>query len=295
MESADYWAVHQDGTPILDFATQKQKFLAYAGSSGKFDLEFDVRSSTITATVRILVIPKRVRLRNMLNDELLNNADGTPRCVPYETFEDHRDPALTNRVIETRPASEVSNLGKMKQLIETVLNQNGYRLTIGNCPQGSACSCQIPVLFRVKFVTDKNENYHAKVNLFSEALRADSENWGEINVSINKSGTVKPLQYEHVHAHETGHLFSFPDEYFDQGGAIHRSYINKTDQTVSLALATNNPNKDVWQGTTTENMMGVGVYNELTKTPPYYIYRIRNWFQARTGREWKVNYFFGEA
>lgn len=288
MESADYWAVHQDGTPMLDFATQKQKFLPYAGSSGKFDLEFDVKSSAITATVRILVTPKRVRLRNMLNNELLNNADGTPKCVPYETFEDSRDPALTNRIIESRPLSEVTSLGKMKQLIETVLNQNGYCLTIGNCPQGSACSCQIPVQFRVQFVTDKDKNHHAKINLFLQAKRADSGNWGEENVRRGKGGMYKKLPFEHVQAHETGHLFSFPDEYFDQGGAVHRDYINKTGQTVNLALATNNPNKDVWQGTTTANVMGMGVYNESAETPPYYVYRIRDWFQSRTGREWKV-------
>jgi len=84
-----------------------------------------------------------------------------------------------------------------------------------------------------------------------------------------------------------GHLFSFPDEYFDQSGAVHRQYI-KSDKTVNLGLATNNPNKNTWQGTTSENLMGVGVYNPVSNTPSYYVYRIRDWFHEKTGREWRV-------
>lgn len=111
---------------------------------------------------------------------------------------------------------------------------------------------------------------------------------GEENVAP-MDGKYVNIKDEHVQAHETGHLFSFPDEYYDQGGAVHKQYINvETNQSIKLALAQNNSNKDTWQGTTNENVMGVGVYQKVSKTPPYYLYRIRDWFQNETGREWKV-------
>jgi hypothetical protein len=235
--------------------------------------------------VRVLLTPKRVRLRSATTKELLNNPDGTPLWVPYDNDLDTKDPEKTNRIIEDRPIAEVKKMRSMKGNIETVLNQNAYKLTIGNCPQGDACSCQIPVFFRVEFVTDANKPHHAKVNLFAQATRADSGNWGEENVTRMPQGW-KPLETEHVQAHETGHLFSFPDEYYAGGGAIHADYIK--DQHVDIRRANESRDKDKWQGVTASNLMGIGVYSATSETPSYYLYRVRNWFNAATGREWKI-------
>ncbi|MPW17181.1 type VI secretion system tip protein VgrG [Paraburkholderia sp. CNPSo 3157] len=265
MESADYWGVYQNGTAWIDPRTNKQIFLSYVASSGTFDLAFDVATMTITATVIVLVIPKRVRLRNAVTKELKNNADGTPASVPYETFEDNKNETDTNRV-----------------------NQNSYKLTPAKCQQGDACSCQISVKLRINFVTSATERHHAQVNLYAEAERADSGNWGEKSVRKNKgTDTFISITTDKVQAHETGHLFSFPDEYYDQGGAVHKDYITM-EQKVDIKLGQNNPNKDTWQGTTSNNLMGTGVYSS-GNTPSYYVYRISKWFGEATQRDWKVD------
>jgi type VI secretion system secreted protein VgrG len=285
MESADYLEVDGNGQPVLD-SNGRGILLSYGNASGTFDVSFDASNSVVTATVKVLVIPKTVRLHNPLTNEPLSNSDGTPKTAPFETMKERTPSNKAVRLIEDRPVGDMKNLPAMKLKIEAVLNQNKYSLTIAKCPKGNACACQIAVQFKIEFVTSKADEHHAVVNLFPQAERADSGNWGEVNVQFRGS-TYQPILIEHVQAHEVGHLFSFPDEYYAGGGAVHRQYV-RPDKTVNLALANNNPNRDTWQGVTAKNLMGLGVYNAVSDTPSYYFYRIRDWFHEKTGREWKI-------
>ncbi|BCF92386.1 type VI secretion system Vgr family protein [Paraburkholderia largidicola] len=280
METVDYRGVFQDGTPYNGGA------IVRGGGGGTFDMYFEASTHTITATVRILVHAKVVQVVNAQTGEPEKNADGSIKTVPYHTSKD-QPPGTPGRRIVDRPFSEVGSFNSMKGDIEAVLNQDGYKLAVSNCPRRDQCSCKFPVFFRVEFVSpDSRDAHHAEINLYPTAERADSANWGEKGVSV-RSGVVTNLPVDHVKAHEVGHLLSFPDEYYDQGGSVHKDYV-KPDQTINLSLAQNNPNKDTWQGTTRDNLMGRGMFNQTSVTPPHYIYRIRDWFQQKVGRQWSV-------
>lgn len=287
MESGDYWGIYADGRPLLDPTTMKQKFLKYSGARGTFDITFDAASKTITMRVVVLVVPMRVRKVDPRNPKVIET-------VPYESMRDNDANNAESFIKEPRPAKEITYLPKMKDRIEKFLNKNECKLTIKTCPKSaenegaSSCAAQITVKFVIDFVTDPNETHHAQVNLYPTATRADSGNWGELNVQRDDKDTKwMPIPNEHVQQHETGHLFSFPDEYFDQGGAIHKKYIN-TRQQIDLALATASADKNIWQGIGRTTLMGPGVYDPGVKMPSYYLNRVRDWFGRQTGWDWKV-------
>ncbi|CAB3809285.1 hypothetical protein LMG28688_06953 [Paraburkholderia caffeinitolerans] len=237
--------------------------------------------------VIVLVVPMRVRQIDPRNPKV-------SETVPYESTRDTDVKNAESFVKERRAATEITNLPNMKSAIEEFLNKNKYKLTIKTCPKSaenegaSSCESQITVKFVIDFVTDPNETHHAQVNLYPTATRADSGNWGELNVQRDDKDTKWMLiPNEHVQQHETGHLFSFPDEYFDRGGAIHKKYIN-TQQQIDLALATASADKNMWQGIGRTTLMGPGVYDPGVKMPSYYLNRVRDWFGRQTGWDWKV-------
>jgi len=286
MESADYLMVDNRDQPVIDPDTGRQRLLRYGSASGTFDLAFDPNTKTITATVRIRVVPKQIQLRNLTTGLPDVNSDGSPKIAPYDHDEDTR--INPNRLLVNRGAATV-DFDRLKRRVENTLNQEGYKLSIRNCPQTSACSCRVPVLFNVEFVTTTPDSRpHATVNLFPKALRANSGNWGEENVQVDTRGRERIIRPEHVIAHEIGHLFSYPDEYYVWGGAVHRQYVG-TDKSVIFSLAKSNPDTNTWRGFSPNNLMGNGVYNTRAETPPYYIQRITNWFESKTGRQWAIS------
>ncbi|CAB3798059.1 hypothetical protein LMG28688_04669 [Paraburkholderia caffeinitolerans] len=237
--------------------------------------------------VIVLVVPMRVRKVDPRNPKVIET-------VPYETTRDTNVNNAESFIKERRPAKEITNLPNMKSEIEKFLNKNGYKLTIKTCPKSaenkgaSSCAAQIAIKFIIDFVTDAKETHHAQVNLYPTATRADSGNWGERNIRLSKDKVSwEPIPNEHVQQHETGHLFSFPDEYYDQGGAIHKKYIDK-QQKIDLALATASADKNMWQGIGRTTLMGPGVYDPGVKMPSYYLNRVRDWFGRQTGWDWKV-------
>lgn len=289
METGNYWGIYADGRPWLDDHTHEQKFVQLEGASGTFDIAFGAASKTITMRVIVLVVPMRVRKNNPSNPLTIDS-------VPYEAVRDRDARNAGSFIKEPRPVSEITNLPQMKSNIESYLNKNGYKLTIKNCPKSTththtgagSCATQITVKFVIDFVTDPRAAHHAQVNLYPMAARADSGNWGEQNVQLNDKKTQWiPIPNEHVQMHETGHLFSFPDEYFDQGGAVYKGYIDE-EQKIKFALATASSDKNMWQGIGDTTLMGPGVYSAGVKVPSYYLNRVRDWFGRQTGWDWKV-------
>ncbi|MFC6948013.1 hypothetical protein ACFQI9_25860 [Paraburkholderia dipogonis] len=79
----------------------------------------------------------------------------------------------------------------------------------------------------------------------------------------------------------------FPDEYFWDGGALDKQYID-TSGHVDYPLAQHNPTPDTWQGTTPDTLMGGGVYGPaLPKLPKYYLFQVCKWFNEKNGYTWK--------
>ncbi|WP_322044892.1 type VI secretion system Vgr family protein [Paraburkholderia sp. J67] len=300
MECADYWGLLADGSPYIDEKTGKQKFIRMAGSNGTFDIGFDKASKTLTMRVIVLVIPRSVKEKSPTS--------ATPDVeTPYESARDN-DPRFDEQFLKSdRPVSEITNLANMKQKIETFLNGNNYKMALKQCPFSSpadtctpdapsgtaplwqsTCVQQVNVKFEIDFITDPKQRAHRRVNLYPMSMRADSGNWGERNVIRNKKKTEwidNPI--EHVQAHETGHLFSFPDEYFDAGGSIHKNYIT-AEQKVNLPLANHNPDLNTWQGVGNRTLMGPGVYLATPRFPSYYLQRAVDWFDRQTGKSWVV-------
>ncbi|MFX1767200.1 hypothetical protein PWP93_32390 [Paraburkholderia sp. A1RI-2L] len=218
-----------------------------------------------------------------------------PKAVEFVSYKSDRDtnPNFSDTFIkEPRSAKEITYLPEMKSTIEKFFNANRYKLTIRNCPKftdASGCQTQVAVRFAVDFVTKADERHYAQVNLYPSAERADAGNWGETNVqfdSVNKKWI--PIPIEHVQQHDAGHLFSFPDEYFDQGGAIHKNYIDAATQTLKFASVIGNTNRDEWQGIGRTTLMGPGVYTPGVKVPSYYLDRVKHRFSTQTGWDWIV-------
>ena len=121
--------------------------------------------------------------------------------------------------------------------------------------------------------------------MYPRAVRANASNWGEES-GYSRAGTWIPHAAEHVSTHEVGHLFSWPDEYWEYGGACHKQYI--TGQDIDFAKEPPLIGTDTWQLSARANLMGGGVYIPITGTPIYYVHRIRDWFRDRTNKPWKV-------
>jgi hypothetical protein len=91
-------------------------------------------------------------------------------------------------------------------------------------------------------------------------------------------------------AHETGHLFNFPDEYWRQGGFIHAIYV-KDGLDIDFNLADANKAKNTfWIIETENNLMGGGCNKSVAATSPYYLEYIRRWFSEHTNKLWRIGY-----
>src|SRR6202012_3771342 len=96
---------------------------------------------------------------------------------------------------------------------------------------------------------------HKTVHLFPRAQRADAGSWGEISMKPLRDGSwVDELRDTNVAAHECGHLFNFPDEYWEYGGWVHRMYINNSQ--LDFAVGDINTGRQIWQVSSPKSVMG---------------------------------------
>ncbi len=91
----------------------------------------------------------------------------------------------------------------MQQTIQNYLSSRLW-LRRRSCRRGTACTCWYPVVVQVWFVEDSSE--HHQVHYYPGTFRADSAHW------------PSAPDHEWIHAHETGHLLGWYDEY--AGGAV---------------------------------------------------------------------------
>ena len=296
MEAADYYMLNPDKTRAKD-SKGNDILVRYGAAEGTFDLNYDENAKEIVATVRVLMVPKDIVELDPVTKAEKVDASGNKVSVPYD-HDVHAvnspRPNLDNKIVPR--ASSGMDLQVLAKKIAGTLNQDKYKLTIDGCAQGGACNCQIAVRFAVELQDSQSKlsrPAHRTVNLYPRASRADSGSWGEVNVyeftdpSGLKSWTPVTRSAPHlVSTHEIGHLFSWPDEYWKLGGACHKQYINGQD----IDFTTEAPlvGADTWQLYSAGDLMGGGTMLPAVVTPPYYIFRIRDWFKKRTGKSWKV-------
>lgn len=300
MEAADYFMVDMHYQLMLDDHHNPQ-LMRFGNVSKTFELRYDDTARDIVATLRIAIKPMEVRVRANANAPFEMAPNGRYATVPY--FSDtyhvnyHADPAQhpTNPVCPRHPLAPPPDIAKLREQAESVLNANHFKLTRADCAQGDACGCRVPVRFVVQ-VVDPHQAHaptpHATINVYEQTLRADSANWGEVTVTRNdqQSDCNAPNYYlphpqDHVVAHEAGHLFSWPDEYYDNGGAVHRDFI--VNQHVSPDRVQALAGKPRWQAYTSDTLMGYGA-NSGAGIRTYYLERIATWFETQNGHPWRV-------
>lgn len=266
----------------------------------KFDIRFDNKSKTLTASVKIGVVLKDIHEIDFVRNELVKSKDGVLKSVPYHSSENganaSKDAKLKNLKFVDRESTKYDFIAKA-ELIKRVLNQHSYKLILDGCAKGSQCGCRVAIKFDVAFSVIKefertSGTWHSVINLYPYAARDDSGNWGEVVAKCDeKLGDCRTLPEDYTPAHECGHLFNYPDEYFGSGGAVHEQYIE--NQHLQFERGHKLAGGETWQMVSQPNLMGGGGRNKVNgglmpTVPPYYMEYLRRWMTKHTNRKWRV-------
>ncbi|WP_175717813.1 type VI secretion system Vgr family protein [Burkholderia anthina] len=302
IESNSYWGVLPDRTPWKDPETGAQ----YRGGGSRdscFEFAYSEQDKTITCTVRVMLIPmdifpvdsKGERDMSVPEDKL---------TVPYE-YSKHMNltPGMSMQGVKMDYRESVGSKFDARTLrtrIEAVLNQGNYKLILDGCSKGAACGCRVNVKFEVDVrVSVKGASIdgfepHVTLKLFPQVLRADTGAWGEEYKWQDGENEIHPYPEANIEAHECGHYFNFPDEYYALGGWIHESYIS--NEKINFWLVGEKTGSLFWQGHSLKNVMGDGANvpssptGIAASTKPYYLEYVRRQFSVATNKLWRVGY-----
>ncbi|GAB7524487.1 type VI secretion system Vgr family protein [Paraburkholderia sp. 2C] len=276
----------KDGSPVMCSGT--------APTTCRFT--YDANARTLTASVVIALIPQLLVKMNPATREPMRDEQNDYVVVQYETFRNgansHKSFAAQGLMLVERDPSEV-DASTYKNTIEKTLNQGNYKLVLDGCNKGAACGCRVAVKFCadvhvVRAADAPALSPNVTINLYPTTERADAANWPEKEYVI-AAGKYREIITQTM-AHETGHLFNFPDEYWQQGGFVHSMYI-KDGKDIDFTLAdANRMTNRVWVIETENNLMGGGCVKPAAATSPYYLEYIRRWFSAHTNKLWRVGY-----
>jgi type VI secretion system secreted protein VgrG len=257
---------------------------------------YESSTKTLTAKVVIALVPRLLVKMNLATNEPIRDEHGKYAVVQYETFKNGANSKKSFKewglMLIERDVKEVDASAYKKQ-IESTLNQGSYKLILDGCHKGPACGCRISVKFCADLHVVTTSGAAAlspdmTIDLFPTTARADARNWPEADYST-KSG-IPELKITQTKAHETGHLFNFPDEYWEQGGFVHSMYV-KEDLSIDFARADENIKKNnTWIIDTRTNLMGGGAANQTAVIPPYYLEYVRRWLSSYTNKLWRVGY-----
>ncbi|SAL55903.1 Rhs element Vgr protein [Caballeronia sordidicola] len=295
-----------------------------------FELSFDENSKTLYATIRVKLVPVDLHACDAYGT-VLPGPDGKPQSVPFHHDLHWKTAGLgvgkpsNGLVLKYRDGTGSHfNVATKRQQIEAVLNAHGSKLILNGCSKNAACGCRVSVVFRVQLLLSINDApvadgkpIHKIINLFPRTQRADAGSWGEINMFQQAQSDGRVVWADmpsdtNVIAHECGHLFNYPDEYWELGGWVHEQYIK--DQELNFALGISNRGKETWQISSDKNLMGGGANIPISTgkatsptatVHPYYLEYIRQHFCELTGetpqhlngdaarrvwRRWRVGY-----
>ncbi|WP_025596637.1 type VI secretion system Vgr family protein [Burkholderia sp. WSM2230] len=280
----------------------------------KFEFAYSTQDKTITCTVRAMLVPM-----DLFPVDLNGARDTSMRAdkttVPYEySAHSQMTPGSIVDGVKMDYRDAVGSQFDVKKLIsriEAVLNQGGYKLVLDGCAKGAACGCRVNVKFRVDLRVSirgtpiPGFSPHVSLKLFPQVLRADTGSWGEqYKYKIDKK--IYDYPDANVEAHECGHYFNFPDEYYDQGGWLHESYIK--NEQIDFSLVDAKAGTLFWQGYAANtardsnglpyggNVMGEGANAPLQPgrntagIKPYYLEYVRRQFSVATNKLWRVGY-----
>jgi type VI secretion system secreted protein VgrG len=275
--------------------------LIFAGAvmPANFRLDYDPDSKTVVATVRIKIKPVDLLKADPFGTPIVLN--GETQSVPYH--HDHHWSVVSQGVNQKTSAGLVMqyrdsvgndfNLAAQKSRVESVLNSHRSLLILDGCSRAAACGCRVSVKFNVEFVLSVKDarvgECHKEVWLFPRSGRADAACWGEINGIVGDDGSFTPSAVGNVVAHECGHLFNYPDEYWKDGGWVHKNYISP-NQELDFARGDANAGKKVWQIESQTNLMGYGAVSTNATVDPNYLEYVRKEFSELSNKKWKIGY-----
>jgi type VI secretion system secreted protein VgrG len=329
-ETGTYYGLdaRRDPYPTPDSRGTRQ--LSGSQFATAFELFYDNQSKTVYATVRVKLLPVDLYKCDPYGTVLLG-PDGQPQSVPFhhdmhwEVAGRGVDSPVGGYVLKYRDktGSRFDPAIKMRQ-IEAVLNGHKSKLILNGCSKNDACGCRVSVIFKVELLlavdnapVSAGKKNHKTINLFPKTQRADGGSWGEVNMYLETQMDGNPIWKDmpydtNVIAHECGHLFNYPDEYWQYGGWVHEQYIKNRE--LDFSLGNENKNKATWQISSVDNVMGGGCNNRIASgaravpsanVHPYYLEYIRRHFCELTGeapqylnddktkpiwRRWRVGY-----
>jgi type VI secretion system secreted protein VgrG len=264
-----------------------------------FEFAYSEQDKTITCTVRVMLVPME-----LFPVDARGNRDPsvTPQTISYESPVHYLlTPGDTRKGVKMDYRDAVGDqydVAALRSRIEAVLNQGGYKLILDGCSKGAACGCRVRVNFKadlrvsIRGVPISGFREHVLIHLFPSILRADTSAWGESQKWRDDHRVVHDSPRAHVEAHECGHYFNFPDEYYDQGGWLHESYIK--NEQINFSLVDAKAGMPVWQGRSQSNLMGYGANLPLDQgratIKPYYLEYVRRQFSLATNKLWRVGY-----
>ena len=259
---------------------------------------YDSSNKTLTAKVVTALVPRLLVKMNRVTGEPLRDENNRYIVVQYETF---RNGANSGKSFDEHGLMQVERDPKevdastYKNQIERTLNQGNYKLILDGCQKGGACGCRIAVKFCadvhvVRAADSPALNPNITINLYPTTERADAMNWPEKEYQKQVTTGRYAERFTQTKAHEIGHLFNFPDEYWQQGGFVHSIYV-RDGVNIDFALADANKDKNTfWIIETETNLMGGGCLQPTATISPYYLEYIRRWFSAHTNKLWRVGY-----
>lgn len=278
----------KDGSPVMCAGT--------APTTCQFT--YDSSAKTLTAKVVTALVPRLLVKMNPATRGPLRDEHNNYVVVQYETFGNGANSGKSfaehGLMLVERDPGEV-DASKYKNMIEKTLNQGNYRLILAGCSKGASCGCRVAVKFcaDVHVVREADApalNPNITINLYPTTERADAANWPESEFEKDARTGRYTEKITQTKAHETGHLFNFPDEYWQQGGFVHSMYV-KDGRDIDFALADANRTANrVWVIETENNLMGDGCIKPTATTSPYYLEYIRRWFSEYTNKMWRVGY-----
>lgn len=285
---------------IEDIAGVKKttRILNYDGTEYFVDIEFNAEKNILTATIKIKLFPCT----------LVENATG--KITEYDAGKHSLD--LTYEFIQRDITPELKEFIQTKQkLVNSILNKDGYYLTPKDCTKSGGCTCKVAVIFNVEysFTTikpNRKKRPYGVVYLLPVAFRQDAGHWSELesktvtktaetkyevingNVITQGGGAIKVIEMfdtTMTFCHESCHLFGFPDEYFENGGAVHKMYIDPTTKLIDIKKS--QPEND-WKRNAFGQLMSTPKLNELPIIPAYYYEEYRKIFVSQTRLEWEI-------
>lgn len=309
IEARSYLGRLNDRTPWK--STDGSVWYRGGGSrNSNFEFSYSEKDKTIICTARVMLIPMELFPVDAKGARD-TSVPAAKASIPYE-FSAHSEmsPGSVGKGVKMDYRDAVGDkydVAALKNRIEAVLNQVNYKLILDGCSKGAACGCRVSVKFKVDLrVSIKGAlidgfTPHVSLKLFPTILRADTGAWGEVQKAQIDRNKMIDMPISNVEAHECGHYFNFPDEYYDQGGWLHESYIK--DEQIDFSLVDAMAGTMMWQGHSHTdlscvgaNVMGDGANASsqngriTAAVKPYYLEYIRRQFSLSTNKLWRIGY-----